>query len=138
MSKLDNGRTKGYNIIMDFLSIQGYVIGIIIGVVAVQYAFALFCLLKLAYMDFDKRQYILWNIFILIVFFIGGAVFLVYYYKHPDKRVPKEPVAVQPDTQDDTQQDVAEESTAVASEREQDPEQENASEQDAKDDSDNE
>ena len=72
---------------MSFLSVQGYVIGIIIAVVAVQYAFALFCLLKLAYMDFEKKLYILWNLFILIVFFIGGTVFLVYYCKHPEKRI---------------------------------------------------
>ena len=75
-----------------FLSaIQTYVIAIIVAVVALQYAFALFCLLKLAYFDIPKNKYILWNLLILIVFFIGGAVFLVYYYKHPDKRISKQP-----------------------------------------------
>lgn len=75
-----------------FLSaLQTYVTVIIVAVVVLQYAFALFCLLKLAYLDIDKKFYILWNLFILVVFFIGGAVFLVYYYKHPELRVPKEP-----------------------------------------------
>lgn len=75
---------------MNFLSIQGYIIGIVVAVVVLQYAFALFCLLKLAYTDVSKKQYILWNLLILIVFFIGGAAFLIYYYRHPDKRVSKD------------------------------------------------
>ena len=74
-----------------FLSaLQPYVVFIIIAVVLMQYAFAIFCLLKLAYMDLDKNRYILWNLFILIVLFIGGAVFLVYYSKHPELRIPKD------------------------------------------------
>lgn len=83
-----------------FLSaIQGYIVATIISVVVLQYAFALFCLLKLAYMDISKRDYILWNVLILLVFFIGGAVFLVYYFKHPEKHVAKEP-AIPADPQD--------------------------------------
>ena len=79
-----------------FLSaVQPYIVAIIIAVVVVQYAFALFCLLKLAYLDIDKKYYILWNVFILLVFFIGGAVFLVYYYKHPELRLSKAPTAEQ-------------------------------------------
>lgn len=71
-----------------FLSaIQPYIVAIIIAVIVVQYAFALFCLLKLAYLDIDKKYYILWNVFILLAFFIGGAVFLVYYYKRPELRL---------------------------------------------------
>lgn len=94
-----------YNSIMNLLSVQGYVIGIIIAVVAVQYAFALFCLLKLAYMDFDKKQYILWNLFILIVFFIGGAVFLVYYKKHPEKKISLNDItATNAETSDEQQE----------------------------------
>lgn len=73
-----------------FLSaLQTYVTIILIAVIILQYAFATFCLLKLAYLDIDKKQYILWNLFILIVFFIGGTVFLVYYFKHPEKRIAK-------------------------------------------------
>lgn len=66
-----------------------YGVVIIIAVIAVQYAFALFCLLKLAYLDISKKEYTLWNLFILLVFFIGGAVFLVYWFKVKDtKRIP--------------------------------------------------
>lgn len=75
-----------------FLSaLQGYIVAIIVYIVVLQYAFALFCLLKLAYLDLDKKYYVLWNLFILIVFFIGGAVFLAYYFKHPELRIPKDP-----------------------------------------------
>lgn len=74
---------------MIFLSLQTAVVVSIILVVAVQYAFALFCLLKLAYLDITKKEYVLWNLFILLVFFIGGAVFLVYWFKVKDtKRIP--------------------------------------------------
>ena len=72
-------------------SVQAYIILPIIAVVVLQYAFALFCLMKLAYLDISRKNYILWNVFILLVFFIGGAVFLVYYYKHPEKLIPKTP-----------------------------------------------
>ena len=70
-------------------ALQTPVVVAIIIVIAVQYAFALFCLLKLAYLDITKREYVLWNLFILLVFFIGGIAFLVYYYKvGKDKRIP--------------------------------------------------
>lgn len=83
-----------------FLSaVQPYIVAIIISVVVVQYAFALFCLLKLAYLDIDKKYYILWNVFILIVFFIGGAAFLVYYYKHPQLKLSDTPTTEQPTEQ---------------------------------------
>lgn len=68
---------------------------IIIAVVLLQYAFAIFCLLKLAYLDLAKKNYILWNLFILIVFFIGGAVFLVYYFKHPELKIPADAIPPQ-------------------------------------------
>lgn len=75
-----------------FLSaIQPYVVAIIIVLIVLQYAFALFCLLKLAYFDVSRRDYILWNLFILLGVFVGGIVFLVYYYKHPEKLIPKTP-----------------------------------------------
>lgn len=95
-----------------FLSaFQNYLIAIIVPIVVLQYAFALFCLLKLAYFDISHKQYILWNIFILIVFFIGGAVFLVYYYKHPNKRIAKEPTLPAADAQssDNVQESATEE-----------------------------
>lgn len=75
-----------------FLSaIQPYVVAIIIVLIVLQYAFALFCLLKLAYFDVSRRDYILWNLFILIGIFVGGIAFLAYYYKHPEKLIPKTP-----------------------------------------------
>ena len=80
-----------YNMVMFLSALQPYVVLIIIAVVMVQYAFAIYCLLKLAYMNLSKNYYILWNLFILIVFFIGGAVFLVYYYKHPELRIKSAP-----------------------------------------------
>ncbi len=74
---------------MIFLSLQTAVVVSIIIVVAVQYALALFCLLKLAYLDITKKEYVLWNLFILLIFFIGDAVFLVYWFKVKDeKRIP--------------------------------------------------
>lgn len=83
-----------------FLSaLQPFQIAIVIAVVVLQYAFALFCLLKLAYLDLDKKHYILWNVFILIVFFIGGTVFLVYYYRHPELRLKPEDTVVPSDTE---------------------------------------
>ena len=65
-----------------FLSAVGTgIIATVIAIIAVQYAFAVFCLLKLAYLDVSKREYVLWNLCILIVFIIGEIAFLVYYYK---------------------------------------------------------
>ena len=74
-----------------FLSAVGteFIVAFIV-IIAVQYAVAVFCLLKLAYLDISKREYVLWNIFILIVFFIGDIAFLVYYYKvGKNKRIPE-------------------------------------------------
>ncbi|MDE7464082.1 MAG: hypothetical protein K2M48_03540, partial [Clostridiales bacterium] len=62
-------------------ALEPYAVVIIIVVVALQYAFALFCLLKLAYLDISKREYALWNLLILLVFFIGDIAFLIYYFK---------------------------------------------------------
>lgn len=74
---------------MFLCAVQPYIVAVIIAVIVAQYAFALFCLLKLAYLDVGKKQYILWNLFILLIFFIGGGVFLWYYYKHPQLRIQK-------------------------------------------------
>ena len=83
---------------------QPYVVFIVIAVVMVQYGFAIYCLLKLAYMNLSRNHYILWNLFILIVFFIGGAVFLVYYFKHPELRIKSAPdsQSEQPETEQNT------------------------------------
>lgn len=82
------------------LSLQTYVSVILIVVIVLQYAFALICLLKLAYFDVPKTHYILWNLFILIVFFIGGIAFLIYYYMHPDKHIAPATDAALPDQAD--------------------------------------
>ena len=93
-----------------FLSaLQGYIVAIIVCIVVLQYAFALFCLLKLAYLDLAKKNYILWNLFILLIFFIGGAVFLVYYYKHPELRIPTDPAENAATTEATEEEPVAQE-----------------------------
>ncbi len=85
-----------------FLSaIEPYIVVTLIIIIAVQYAIALFCLLKLAYLDIDKRTYVLWNLFILLVFFIGDIAFLIYYYKvGKNNRIPEKLPAVNDDTDD--------------------------------------
>ena len=70
-------------------SLPLYAVTIIIVAVVVQYAYALFCLLKLAYLDIPKKHYVLWNLLILLGIFIGPTVFLVYYYKvGKGKKIP--------------------------------------------------
>ncbi len=64
-----------------FLSLETPILIGLIAAVAAQYGFAIFCLVKLAYLDITKKQYILWNLFILLVFYIGGIVFLIWYAK---------------------------------------------------------
>lgn len=112
-----------------FLSaIQPYVVAIIIVLIVLQYAFALFCLLKLAYFDVSRRDYILWNLFILIGIFVGGITFLVYYYKHPEKLIPKTPtekIEDAPTEQTETEQSEAEEEPKNEQEQNSEPEQEN-------------
>lgn len=58
------------------------ILWVLLPVVAAQYALALFCLTKLAYLKLSTRVYVVWNITILLVFFVGSIVFLVYYYKN--------------------------------------------------------
>ena len=103
------------------LGLPTYAVVIIIAVVAVQYAFALFCLLKLAFLDITKKEYVLWNLLILLVFFIGGIAFLIYYFKVKDtKRI--EPYKPEPPK--------AEEQSGQAEEPAQEPDkQENTEEQ---------
>ena len=87
---LDIGGVRRYNFGMLIGAVSSkLIVGIIIAIVIVQYGLALFCLLKLAYLDLTKKEYVLWNVFILIVFFIGDIAFLIYYGKVKDtKRIP--------------------------------------------------
>lgn len=54
--------------------------------VIVQVPLALFCLYRLARLNIPIWEYLLWNVLIIIVFFIGDAIFLVYYAKVKDKK----------------------------------------------------
>ena len=101
-------------LLLSSLGLPTYAVVIIIAVVAVQYAFALFCLLKLAFLDITKREYVLWNLLILLVFFIGGIAFLIYYYKVKDtKRIepykPEPPKAEEPSGEETDNKDNTEE-----------------------------
>lgn len=57
----------------------------LVAVIFVQYIIATFCLMRLATLDIPRKSYILWNLFILLVFFVGDIAFIVYYYKVKDK-----------------------------------------------------
>lgn len=116
------------------ISMPTYGLVIIIAVVAVQYGFAMFCLLKLAYLDIPKKQYALWNVFILLVFFIGGIVFLVYWSKVKDtKRIP--PYVPQTDGQEDgSTEENADAENAEKSETENIDDNADTAEKDEKDD----
>lgn len=68
---------------------------IIMAVVLVQYVLAAFSLGKLAYCDFKTKKYVVWNLFILLVFFVGSITFLIYrrvnydkIFKRPDPNIP--------------------------------------------------
>lgn len=56
---------------------------------AAQYALAIFCLTRLAFCNISIKKYMVWNLVCLVVFFVGSAVFLVYYYTHKSILVPK-------------------------------------------------
>ncbi|MCH5350731.1 MAG: hypothetical protein J1F39_02025 [Clostridiales bacterium] len=72
-----------------FLSLSQPVIITLVVVIAAQYGFATFCLMKLATIDLPRKNYALWNVFIILVFFIGGIVFLIYYSKVKESlRIP--------------------------------------------------
>lgn len=106
-----------------FLSaLQPYVVFILIAAVLIQYGFAVFCLLKLAFMDITKNKYILWNLLILFAFYVGGAVFLVYYYKHPELRIKKTPEQVDGEQTEQTEQTEQAEPTKEQSAEQPNPE----------------
>lgn len=58
---------------------------IVIPLFAAQYALAIFCLTRLAYCKMSVAKYVVWNIFILLVFFVGSGVFLVYYFTNKQR-----------------------------------------------------
>lgn len=90
-----------------FLSLEFPIVISLIAVIVVQYGFAVFCLVKLAYLDLPRKTYILWNVFILLAFFVGGIVFLIYYARGgKDKRI--EMNASQVIETDETADDTAE------------------------------
>lgn len=64
---------------------------ILIPVVLLQYGFALFCLVKLVFLDLPKKKFFLWNFFILLVVGVGIITFLVCYFGFRDKVFPKQP-----------------------------------------------
>lgn len=101
--------------LLSSIGLPTYGVVIIIAVVAVQYAFALFCLLKLAFLDITKKEYVLWNLFILLVFFIGGLAFLIYYNKvKSTKRIQPykaDDAAPQPQPSEDATADTATDAT---------------------------
>lgn len=93
---VDKTCDMGYNTSMfiSAVSLGWQVVIPIIVCVIVQMPIAMFCLYKLARVDQPLSRYILWNIFIIVVFFIGDAVFLIYYYKSKNiKLIDMTPVA---------------------------------------------
>lgn len=82
------------------LSLETPVVISLVALIAVQYAFATFCLMKLARLDLPRKNYVLWNLFILLVFIIGGTVFLIYYFKVKDKLTVPEYVPSEKDKQE--------------------------------------
>lgn len=63
-------------------------------IIVAQYGLALFCLTRLAYVQMSKKSYVIWNLFILLIFFIGDIVFLIYYYGYKKKQSNFVPSAV--------------------------------------------
>lgn len=51
---------------------------IVLPIVLAQYILATFALVRLARAQLSTGKYILWNIFIMLVFFIGSAVFFIW------------------------------------------------------------
>lgn len=51
---------------------------IIAPIIAAQYVYATVGLIILSKRELPAKQYALWNIFILLVFFIGCTMFLIY------------------------------------------------------------
>ena len=65
---------------------------IILGpVIAAQYLLACITLIVLSKRNCTTKSYVLWNIFILAVFFVGSIVFLVYNAIKPRDRTEENP-----------------------------------------------
>lgn len=63
---------------------------VILPLFIVQYALAIFSLTRLAFCNISLKQYIIWNLVCLLVFFVGSIVFLTYFYTHKAKLVSKQ------------------------------------------------
>ena len=55
-------------------------LAVILPVFLVQYAVAVFALTRLALCGFPAKKYVLWNISIVLAFFVGPTAFLIRYY----------------------------------------------------------
>ena len=51
---------------------------IILPIVLTQYVLATFALVRLARARLSTSKYVVWNLFVLIVFFVGSITFLIY------------------------------------------------------------
>lgn len=60
------------------ISSVGTVLFIILPIVLAQYIYATFALVRLARARLSALSYTLWNLFIVLVFFIGSTAFLIY------------------------------------------------------------
>lgn len=56
------------------------IVGIILPLLLVQYVLAIFTLTRLALARLPMRYYVVWNLTILLVVYIGSIAFLIYYY----------------------------------------------------------
>lgn len=55
-------------------------------IIAAQYVLAVIGLIVLSKRDTSTKAYVLWNIFILLVFFLGSIAFLIYNKARPRKK----------------------------------------------------
>ena len=55
-------------------------LAVLLPLVVAQYALAVFALTRLALCRLPAKKYIVWNIAVVLAFFVGPIVFLCYYY----------------------------------------------------------
>ena len=53
---------------------------VLLPLVVAQYVLAIFALTRLAMCRLPAKKYVVWNIAIVLAFFVGSIVFLCYYY----------------------------------------------------------